>query len=54
MIARIKTICAFGAISACAFANAYSAPGEGGGEYAFLFTKPTVQGSRKLLDTQLK
>lgn len=30
MIARIKTIFAFGAISACAFANAYSAPGEGG------------------------
>lgn len=30
MIARIKTICAFGAISACAFANAYSAPGERG------------------------
>lgn len=54
MIARIKTICAFGAISACAFANAYSAPGEGGGEYAFLFTKPTGPGSRKLLDTQLK
>ena len=53
MIARIKTIFAFGVISACAFANAYSAPGEGG-EYAFLFTKPTGPGSRKLLDTQLK
>lgn len=53
MIARIKTIFAFGVISACAFANAYSAAGAGE-KYAFLFTKPTVQGSRKLLDTQLK
>lgn len=30
MIARIKTIFAFGVISACAFANAYSAAGAGG------------------------